>query len=68
MAKSDSNRDRIGKMFEVLAPALEEFIAGAVEPELEDGITWEKLLALKDANKGKTGGEYRLGIVRQVSA
>ena len=58
MAKSDSNRDRIGKMFEVLAPALDKFIADAVEPELEDGITWEKLLALKDANKGKTGGEY----------
>ena len=26
MAKSDSNRDRIGKMFEMLAPALDEFI------------------------------------------
>ena len=58
MARSDSNRDRVGKMFEILAPELDQFIAAAVEPELEDGITWEKLVALKDAKKGKTGGEY----------
>ncbi|MCB0868714.1 MAG: hypothetical protein KDB48_08445 [Solirubrobacterales bacterium] len=58
MARSDSNRDRIGKMFGILAPELDRFIAGAVEPELEDGVTWEKLVALKDAKKGKPGGEY----------
>nr|HMT06305.1 Swt1 family HEPN domain-containing protein [Solirubrobacterales bacterium] len=52
------NRDRIGKMFGILAPELDRFIAGAVEPELEDGVTWEKLVALKDAKKGKPGGEY----------
>ena len=51
MAKSDSNRDRIGRMFEILAPPLEEFIARAVEPELDDGIEWSQLVALKDTKK-----------------
>jgi len=51
MAKSDSNRDRIGRMFEILAPPLEEFIARVVEPELDDGVEWSQLVALKDAKK-----------------
>src|SRR5262245_21062565 len=59
VAKSDSNRDRIGKMFELLAPALDEFITDAVEAELDDGITWPQLVALKDKRKkGQIHDEY----------
>ena len=29
-----SNRDRVGKMFELLAPALDDFIARSVAPKL----------------------------------
>lgn len=59
MAKSDSNRDRVGKMFEILAPPLGESIARAVEPELDDGIEWSQLVALKDkAKKGSTEKSY----------
>ena len=37
MAKSDSNRDRIGRMFELLSPPLEEFIArGFTATRLDD--------------------------------
>jgi predicted AAA+ superfamily ATPase len=54
MAKSDSNRDRIGKMFELLAPPLDEFISRVVEPELDDGVEWSQLVALKDAKKKDT--------------
>lgn len=58
MAKSDSNRDRIGKMFELLAPQLDEFISLAVEKELDDGVDWTTLVAAKDAKKGTTGKSY----------
>ena len=51
MAKSDSNRDRIGKMFELLAPPLDEFISRSVEPELDDGMDWSMLVVLKDKKK-----------------
>jgi len=58
MAKSDSNRDRIGKMFELLAPPLDEFITRAVEPDLDDGVEWTHLVALKDGKKGAAGKSY----------
>lgn len=58
MAKSDSNRDRIGKMFELLTPPLDEFITSAIEPELEDGNEWTQLVALKDAKREITGKTY----------
>ena len=32
-----SNRDRVGKMFELLAPPLDDFIARSVAPELHEG-------------------------------
>ena len=35
-----SNRDRIGKMFELLAPALDDFIPRAVASELPEGDDW----------------------------
>src|SRR3954447_519076 len=53
-----SNRDRIGKMFELLAPALDDFIARAVASELPDGASWSALVAMKDKKKGIEGKEY----------
>jgi len=38
-------------MFEILAPPLEEFIARAVEPELDAAVDWAQLVALKDTKK-----------------
>ncbi len=58
MAKSDSNRDRVGKMFELLAPPLDEFISLVVEPELEEGLAWPQLVALKDGRKKVNGKSY----------
>src|SRR2546421_6513572 len=53
-----SNRDRIGKMFELLAPALDDFIARAVAAELPEGASWSALVAMKDMKKGIEGREY----------
>ena len=53
-----SNRDRIGKMFELLAPALDEFIARAVAAKLPEGASWTGLVAMKDKKKGVEGKEY----------
>jgi len=32
-----SNRDRIGQMFDAIAPALNDFITGVLAPQLPDG-------------------------------
>jgi len=53
-----SNRDRIGKMFELLAPALDEFIARSVATKLPEGASWTALVAMKDKKKGVEGKEY----------
>jgi predicted AAA+ superfamily ATPase len=53
-----SNRDRIGQMFELLAPTLEQFIASALSPELPAGSDWTQLVAVKDAKNGITGKQY----------
>lgn len=46
-------------MFELMAPALDEFIAGAVKSVLEKGTTWDKLVQLWDKEKGFDGSrEY----------
>lgn len=48
-----SNRDRINKMFETMAPALDDFIASVIgqgDPAL--GAAWTKLVQLKDGKKG----------------
>lgn len=47
-----SNRERIGKMFELMAPALDEFIAGAVASEIPENGAWPSLVLLKDKKKG----------------
>lgn len=48
-----SNRDRIGKAFELLAPPLDEFIARSVGPRLSGKLTWPQLVALRDKRKGR---------------
>lgn len=53
-----SNRDRIGKMFELLAPALDEFITRSVASRLNQGASWTVLVQLKDEQKGLHGKEY----------
>src|SRR4051795_9974714 len=53
-----SNRDRIGKMFELLAPALDDFIGRAVASELPESASWAALVAMKDKKKGVDGKEY----------
>jgi hypothetical protein len=53
-----SNRDRVGRMFELLAPPLDEFISGAVAPVLDEGSSWTSLVALKDKKKGAEGKDY----------
>src|SRR4051794_27728044 len=53
-----SNRDRIGRMFELLAPALDEFIAHSVASQLPERASWTVLVKLKDEKKGIEGKEY----------
>jgi predicted AAA+ superfamily ATPase len=53
-----SNRDRIGKMFELLAPALDDFIARSVAPRLSQGESWTEFVSRRDAKKGIKGKDY----------
>lgn len=53
-----SNRDRVGQMFDALAPALEKFIAGVLGPELPAENDWTQLIAIRDAEKGITDKKY----------
>ena len=53
-----SNRDRVGKMFELLAPPLDEFISRALAPGLKKGTSWTSLLEQKDEKRGAAGREY----------
>ena len=53
-----SNRDRVGRMFELLAPPLDEFISRSVASKLDKGASWTVLVQLKDEQKGVTGKEY----------
>src|SRR4051794_1270692 len=53
-----SNRDRIGKMFELLAPPLDAFIQQAVAEKLKTGTSWVMLVQLKDEKNGTTGKSY----------
>ena len=39
-------------MFELLAPALDDFISRSVAPELPEGGSWTTLVAMKDKKKG----------------
>jgi hypothetical protein len=52
MAKSDSNRDRIGKMFELVMPALNEFIAATVKSDSDDSDdVWTQLVGQSFENQ-----------------
>ncbi len=54
-----SNRDRIDRMFQVMAPALDDFIStviGQGDPAL--GAVWTKLVQEKDVKNGIIGKQY----------
>src|ERR1700751_831951 len=53
-----SNRDRIGKRFELLAPPLDGFIQQAVQPRLNGNARWTLLVQLQDEQKGINGKSY----------
>ena len=53
-----SNRDRVGKMFELIAPPLDDFIARSVAPQLPEGSSWTRLVEMKDTKRGIEGKEY----------
>lgn len=49
-----SNRDRVGKMFEIIAPALDDYISsviGAVDASA--GANWVQLVVARDGNSGR---------------
>lgn len=52
-----SNRDRIGRMFEILAEALDPFIAEVLEPQIGDS-DWALVVKLADEEKGISGKAY----------
>jgi len=45
-------------MFELLAPALDEFISRSLATQLPENAVWTALVALKDKKKGVDGKEY----------
>jgi predicted AAA+ superfamily ATPase len=53
-----TNRDRVGKMFDILSPELDGFIDRVVGPEIEPGTDWTVLVAVKDGQKGVKGKTY----------
>lgn len=53
-----SNRERIGQMFDALAPALNEFITRVLSPHLSPDHDWSQLVALKDSKNGISGKLY----------
>lgn len=61
-----SNRERIGTMFELMAPALDEFIGRAVSEVLNEGASWTGLVALKDQKKGAPPGKEYEALDPQV--
>ena len=54
-----SNRDRINRMFEVMAPALDDYIASVIgQGDPGRGAVWPKLVENKDAKRGIGGKKY----------
>src|ERR1700758_2488638 len=53
-----SNRDRVGKMFEIAAPVLDEFLQHTLKDNLPDDADWTLLVAAKDEQKGIAGKKY----------
>lgn len=52
-----SNRDRIGRMFEILAEALDPFISETLASQIGDS-DWADVVKLADTDKGIGGKEY----------
>ena len=53
-----SNRDRIDRMFQTMAPPLDDFIASVIgQGDQELGAAWTKLVALKDQKNGVPAGK-----------
>jgi predicted AAA+ superfamily ATPase len=52
-----TNRDRVGKMFEILAEALDHFIGDVLAPEIGE-TDWALVVKLADEEKGIRGKEY----------
>ncbi|GAA2003805.1 Swt1 family HEPN domain-containing protein [Nocardiopsis rhodophaea] len=55
---AQSNRDRINKMFEILAPPLDDYISAAIGKRTQTGAEWTKLVEDKDAKNGASGKQY----------
>lgn len=53
-----SNRDRIGRMFDAIAPALDEFIGRVLAPALTEGTEWVHVIQLRDRQKGRESKTY----------
>jgi predicted AAA+ superfamily ATPase len=48
-----SNRDRIGQMFDLLAPKLDAFLSQTLDPQLEAGRTWVDIIIAVDNSDGR---------------
>lgn len=48
-----SNRDRIGQMFDLLAPKLDAFLSQTLDPQLEAGRTWVDIITAVDNSDGR---------------
>jgi hypothetical protein len=48
-----SNRDRIGQMFNLLAPKLDAFLSQILDPQLEAGRTWVDIVTTVDNSDGR---------------
>ncbi|EWT02612.1 ATPase AAA [Intrasporangium oryzae NRRL B-24470] len=48
-----SNRDRIGQLFAVIAPPLEHFITSTLEPHLQPGTPWTRVVTVVEGDNGK---------------
>lgn len=48
-----SNRDRIGQMFDLMAPKLDAFLSQILDPQLEAGHTWVDIVTAVDNNDGR---------------
>jgi hypothetical protein len=52
-----SNRERVGRMFEIMSPPLERFIANLVEPSLPSGMTWLDVVIARDRQGAGTSNK-----------
>jgi hypothetical protein len=48
-----SNRDRIGQMFDLMAPRLDDFLTATLHPQLEAGRKWVDIVRAVDGGDGR---------------